>query len=250
MTTVESPRLFPPPVHPLTPSGEGRRRDRPARRRRSWSAWLLLLLVVAAATYGGYRLVDYRVAGAAQVDLERVTLVAAPVPVGSPDAAVVRSVDVAPGATVTAGSTLAVIQLTVAGGVTETVTLTAPLDGNVVRVDARPGSVVRAGEAVVTLYDPATLTFETELPVTVVEDLETGMTADVSGPGLSRPVEAVVDRVVPVIDPATTETTTMTVVLVPADPSSVQHLVPGVPLTGSLDTTSGRDGGSVLGAGA
>jgi multidrug resistance efflux pump len=251
MTAVESPRLLPPPVHPVTRTDESRRGRRAGGRgRRSWSAWALLMVLVAGAAYGGYRVVEYRVAGAATVTLDRVTLVAAPVPVGSPDAAVVREVAVTPGETVAGGATLAVIELAVGGGDTRTVTLTAPLAGNVVRVDARPGSVVRAGESVVTLYDPATLGFETDLPVGVVEGLATGMTARITGPGLAEPVEAAVDRVVPVIDAASAESSTMTVVLVPADESSVVHLVPGVPLTGELDTTTGSGGGSVLGAGA
>lgn len=250
MTVVESPRLLPSAVRHTSPSAAPPRPDRPGRHRRSWSAWFLLVVVIAGASYGAYRLVEYRVAGSAQVVLERVTLLADPVPVGSPDAAVVRSVAVTPGETVAGGAPLAVIELGIGGAATEVVTLTAPLGGNIVRVDAQPGSVVRAGEAVITLYDPGTLTFGTELPVGIVEGLETGMTAFISGPGLGEPVEAVVDRVVPVIDGAATDRMTMTVVLVPIDESSVRHLVPGVPLTGSLDTTSGEDGGSVLDAGA
>jgi biotin carboxyl carrier protein len=253
VTVSDHPRLAPAPPTAPADSSAGQPvvdRSRPhARGRRSWSAWLVLLLVVGGASYGGYRLVEQRIAGESVLDLDRVLLVADPVPVGSPDAAVVGSVDVAAGDEVAAGETLAVIQLAIGGGARQTITVTAPLDATVVRVDAMPGSVVRAGEAIVTLYDPGTLTFRTELPVEQVEKLQSGMSATISGPGLAEPVDAVVDRVLPVIGDAGPDTTTMTVVLVPADDESVAQLVPGVPLTGSLDTSSGT-GGSVLDAGA
>lgn len=247
MTAVHSDRLLPAPP---APSRGARRSEPPKRQRRSLGAWLVLLLVVAGACYGGYRLVEHRLAGAGQVALDRVTLVADPIPVGSPDAAVVSSVAVTPGSTVSAGADLAVIELAVGGGATQLVTLTAPVDGNVVRIDAQPGSVVRAGESVVTLYDPGTLSFQTELPVEEVEELQTGMTATITGPGLSTPVDSAVARVVPVIDADGVEGTTMTVILTPIDESSVAQLVPGVPLTGTLDTTSGANGASVLETGA
>ena len=171
--------------------------------------------------------------------------------VGSPDAAVVSAVQVVAGQSVPAGAELATIRLTATDGVTDEVTLTAPDVGTVVTVDAQPGSVVRAGESVVTLYDPAAMTFETQVPVEDVEGLAAGMTASISGPGLTSPVQATVDRVLPVIDGGGTPTTTLTVVLVPVDPTSVAQLVPGVPLRGTLDTTSGAvDGHSVLDAGA
>jgi len=179
-----------------------------------------------------------------------VVLTAEPMPVGSPDAAVVTSVSVTAGESVRDGATLAVIRLTSsADGTQQDVTLTAPTAGRVVGVDAQPGSVVRAGEAVVTLYDPQQLTFQTELPIDDVESLAVGMTATISGPGLSRSVRATVERVVPVMADTATEGATMTVVLVPVDPDSVAQLVPGVPLRGTLDTTSAA-GGSVLDAGA
>ncbi len=247
MTAVDSHR---PLRAPAAPSRAVRRSKPPTKGRRSWAAWLVLLLVLAGAGYGGYQLVEHRVAAAAQLDLDEVTLVADPVPVGSPNAAVVSSIAVTPGGAVSAGADLAVIDLTVGGGERETVTLTAPIDGNVVRIDAQPGSVVRAGESVVTLYDPATLTFQTQLPMKDVEGLETGMVASIDGPGLPGPVEAAVDRVVPVIDPAGVDGTSMTVVLAPLDASSVAHVVPGVPLSGTLDTTSGSTGSSVLETGA
>ena len=53
---------------------------------------------------------------------------------------------------------------------------------------------------------------------------------------------------VPVIDGPTGDGTTMTVILRPTDRAAVRDLVPGVPLTGTLDTTSTGDGGSVLDA--
>jgi multidrug resistance efflux pump len=210
----------------------------------------VLVLVVAGAGYGGYHLVQQRLAGAALLALDDVTLVADPIAVGSPDAAVVTSVAVSPGGTVTAGTEVAVIELAVGGGQRERVNLTAPVTGNVVRIDAQPGSVVRAGEAVVTLYDPRTLTFQTELALESVERLETGMEATIAGPGLSEPVSATVTRVVPVIDPAGTESVAMTVILEPRVASSVVHAVPGVPLSGTLDTTTGSTGTSVLETGA
>jgi len=244
----EAPRLLPAAPAPVDPP-RAHRAPAKKRTRRSWTAWLLLLLVLGGAGYGGYRLVDQRVAASSQLALDRVVLTAVPVPVGSPDAAVVSTVGVAAGQAVTAGTELAVIRLTATDGVTDEVTLTAPADGTVVTVDAQPGSVVRAGESVVTLYDPTAMTFETQVPVEDVEGLAAGMTASISGPGLSSPVQATVDRVVPVIGGAGDTTTTMTVVLVPVDPAGVAALVPGVPLRGTLDTTS-ADGSSVLDAGA
>lgn len=247
--TPAAPRLLPgPPV--TTEPPHAHRAPARKRTRRSWTAWLLLLIVLGGAGYGGYRLVDQRVSAASQLGLDSVVLTAVPVPVGSPDAAVVSTVAVTAGQSVTAGTALAVIQLTASDGVTNEVTLTAPTSGSVVTVDAQPGSVVRAGEPVVTLYDPTTMTFQTQLSVEDVEGLETGMAASISGPGLSEPVPATVDRVVPVIEAAGTPTTTMTVVLVPVDPDAITALVPGVPLRGTLDTTSGDGASSVLDAGA
>lgn len=250
-TDQAAPRLLPAPPSPADPPRAHRAAPRRKRARRSWTAWLLLLLVLAGAGYGGYRLVDQRVAAASQLDLDTVVLTAVPVPVGSPDAALVAAVEVVAGQSVPAGTELATIQLTASDGVTNEVTLTAPNGGTVLTVDAQPGSVVRAGEPVVTLYDPAAMTFETQVPVEDVEGLAAGMTATISGPGVTSPVQATVDRVLPVIDSAGSPTTTLTVVLVPVDPAAVAQLVPGVPLRGTLDTTSGAgDASSVLDAGA
>ncbi|SDP69649.1 HlyD family secretion protein [Klenkia soli] len=195
-----APRLLPAPAATTDPPRAHRAPAKKKRTRRSWTAWLLLLLVLGGAGYGGYRLVDQRVAASSQLALDTVVLTAVPVPVGSPDAAVVSTVEVVAGQSVPAGTELATIQLTAGDGVTNEVTLTAPNGGTVVTVDAQPGSVVRAGESVVTLYDPAAMTFETQVPVEDVEGLAAGMTATISGPGLTAPVQATVDRVLPVID--------------------------------------------------
>jgi multidrug resistance efflux pump len=250
MTMLDTPRLISAPADAPRQHRAATGSSSARRGRRSWTAWLVLIAVLAAAGYGGYRLVDHRIAASSQVSLNDVVLAAEPMPVGSPDAAVVSSVAVSAGESVRAGATLAVIQLTSpADGTEQTVELTAPTAARVVGVDAQPGSVVRAGESVVTLYDPQLLTFQTKLTIADVEDLAVGMTATISGPGLSDPVKATVQRVVPVMGETSADTATMTVVLVPVDPSSVAQLVPGVPLRGTLDTTS-SDGGSVLDAGA
>jgi multidrug resistance efflux pump len=215
---------------------------RPTRRsvlRRIRTAVVVLILLAVAAGGGTY-LVRQRLAAQAFVSLGDAVLTAEAVPVGSADAGVVTELLVAEQTRVTAGQDLAKVRLTANGtGPPQTQVLRAPIAGTVSAVNVAVGSVARAGEPVVTLYDQDKLTFQAKVPVDRLRQLRLGMTAFVSGPGLERRISVNLDHVVPQVGNGTlanADQLTVVLVPVPADVGRVRTLVPGLQFTAIVDT--------------
>jgi multidrug efflux pump subunit AcrA (membrane-fusion protein) len=213
-------------------------------RRSPWRAvrtGLVVLALLGGAVAGGRYIVDQRLAEQAYVDLGSAVLTAEAIPVGSANAGVVTELKVADQDRVRAGQELARVRLTANGGNERgpVEVLRAPVAGLVSATNIELGGVARAGEPVVTLYDPSKLTFHAQVWAEDLRKLRLGMTAYVTGPGIDDRITATLDRVQPqvVTDPPM-EADRMTVVLVPraADTATVSTLVPGLPFQATVDT--------------
>jgi multidrug resistance efflux pump len=207
--------------------------------------------MLAGAATGGTALVRERLAARAKMDLGRTVLAAASVDVGPTDAAVVTDIAVTPQTKVRAGQELAHLHLSgiPAPGRSSEQILRAPSDATVVEVFGSRGTTLRAGDPLVTLYDPQKLTFQVDVPVDKLRKLRVGMTVSVSGPGISAPVASTVDSVVPRVGAdATSAPDSLTVVLRPNDPAQVRSLVPGLPFTATVDTKTAPQGTPALGS--
>ncbi|HKS99990.1 MAG TPA: HlyD family efflux transporter periplasmic adaptor subunit [Rugosimonospora sp.] len=241
-TTLTEERPTPqPPAAP--PPGADRRTGRGRRFLRALRTFVVTLALLATAVAGGGYIVRHRLAAQAYVDLGTAMLTADAVPVGPPNAAVVRSVKVGTQGHVSAGQTLAVLALPATTGGTET--LTAPMDGTVASVDVAVGAVVRAGESVVTLYDQSKLTFQANVAVDRLKRLRLGMTAYVDGPGLGHRIRATLARIVPRVSQGPlADSDQLTVILVPQDgaQATVRTLVPGLPYSATVDTKTSTGG--------
>ncbi|MEV6633413.1 HlyD family efflux transporter periplasmic adaptor subunit [Actinoplanes sp. NPDC051470] len=202
---------------------------------------LVVSILLTAAVLGGNHIVRQRLAERTMVDAGTAVLTAQPITVGSADAAVVSRVLTTERASVTAGAVLATATLTADGGGEPRVQqLRAPAAGIVTEINIAPGQVARAGEPIVTLYDPADLAFQVDVPLETLRKLRLGMTAYVTGPGLSGRIPTTLKQVEPKVDSTATPATAdlLTVVLQP-DPASlatVRTLVPGLQFDVVVDT--------------
>jgi multidrug resistance efflux pump len=218
------------------------------RRRRLRKALLVMrtvfvvLILLAAAVGGGTYLVRQRLADRMLVDAGSAVLTAQPITVGSADAAVVTQVLTTERASVTAGALLGTITLTADGGGARVQQLRAPAAGIVTKINVAPGQIARAGEPIVTLYDPAKLVFQVDVPLETLRKLRLGMTAYVTGPGLAGRIATTLQQVEPQVDTGQPAATTdrLTVVLRPgpAALATVRTLVPGLQFTAVVDTTT------------
>jgi multidrug resistance efflux pump len=217
---------------------------------KKWRARLVVVLMIAATVAGGRWLADSRGGAIEQFDLGTVTLTAQAIPVESSQSGQVSAVRVAPQQHVTRGQqvgTMVVSTTTATGTVKQTsVALTAPAAG-IVSGDPTPvGGIVQPGQPFVQLYDPAKLTLNAAVRVQDLPKLSVGMHATLRADGLQQPVEAVMQRVVPVVSDQTDNTgklattqSRLQLVLAPADPADVAGLIPGLRFTGTIDTSSG-----------
>jgi multidrug resistance efflux pump len=203
----------------------------------------VVLILLAAAVGGGYYVVRQRLADRAFVNAGTAVLTAEPIAVGSADAAVVTRMLTAERQSVTAGALLATITVTADGTRKAKVQeLHAPAAGVVTEINVAPGQIARAGEPIVTLYDPAELVFQVDVPLETLRKLRLGMTAYVTGPGLSGRIATTLHQVQPKVAPGQPATASdgLTVVLQP-DPSvltTVRTLVPGLQFGVVVDTTT------------
>lgn len=202
----------------------------------------VVLVVLAAAVAGGTYVVRERLADRTMVDAGTAVLTAEPITVGSADAAVVTTVLTRERTSVAAGAVLATITLTADGGPDRVRELHAPAAGIVTEINVEPGQVARAGEPIITFYDPAEVVFQVDVPLETLRKLRLGMTAYVSGPGLSGRIATTLREVVPRVAAGAPvgAPDRLTVVLLP-DPAAlatVRTLVPGLQFTVVVDTTT------------
>jgi multidrug resistance efflux pump len=215
---------------------------------RKWRARLIVLFMVAAAVLIFVRLTADRAADANRINLGTVTLTAQPIPVETPRPGQITQVAVRAEQRVKAGAKLGVIEVTTTDSDGEPVlrklTLVAPRDGIVVDRPATMGSTLQPGQPFVQLYDPAELTFVTDVPVESLPELSPGMVAKLNAEGLDRTVKATVQRVVPRVADAGGDGAApgfLRVVLLPANAEEVRELVPGMRFTGTVDIRTGAE---------
>ncbi len=80
-------------------------------------------------------------------------------------------------------------------------TLVAPISGRVVERYADPGDTARQGEALLRMYDPATLRLEASVRESVASKLERGQSLTVKVDAIDKEFAAEVDEIVPSADP-------------------------------------------------
>jgi multidrug resistance efflux pump len=168
---------------------------------------------------------------------------AQPIPVETPRPGQVTEVLVQAEQKVEAGDKLGVVEVTTTDSDGEAVlrklTLVAPRAGIVVDQPVTMGSTLQPGQPFVELYDPAELTFVTDVRVADLPELSPGMVARLEAKGLDRTVKAAVQRVVPRVtgaDEAGAAPGFLRIVLLPANAAEVRNLVPGMRFTGAVDT--------------
>lgn len=211
---------------------------------------VVVLVLLAAAVAGGTYITRDRLAARAFVELDNAVLTAQPVAVGTPNAGTVTRVLVSAQNQVSAGQTLARVSAIGPDGSQQTQSLKAPAAGIVSAVNVATGGVAAPGQPIITLYDPAQLTFQAKASIEQLHRLRLGMTAKVTAAGLRQPISARLDRVVPQIGNGTAPpggsqaTNGFTVVLVPnpSEVSTVGTLVPGLPFTATVDTKTAVGG--------
>ena len=246
ITDRDAPAPSRTPTPPTSP-----RRNRLRRALRVARTTVVLLALLAGAGLGGAHIVQERLAARAFVDIGGAVLTAEAMPVGSAGAGVVREILVAEQASVTAGEPLIRVALPPVSTNDEprVETVRAPSAGRVSAVEATVGGVAAAGQPLVTLYDPAQLTFQVDVPVDKLRELRLGMTARITGPGLPGGITATLDQVLPKVgtDPLR-NANELTVVLVPdsAAMRTVHTLVPGLRFTATVDTKTAPGGTPVV----
>ena len=203
---------------------------------------LVVLVLVAAAAAGGTHIVRQRLAEQNLVDAGTAVLTAQPITVGSADAAVVTRMLTTERRSVAAGAVLGTLTLTANGGGRRVQKLTAPAAGIVTRINVAPGQIARAGEPIVTLYDPDKVVFAVDVPLEKLRKFRLGMTAYVTGPGLASRITTKLGKVEPKVEAGQQAGAAdeLTVVLRP-DPAAratVRTLVPGLQFAVVVDTTT------------
>jgi hypothetical protein len=202
---------------------------------RALRTFAIVLLLLGAAGAGGLTIARDRLDARAYQDLGGAVLTAPPVPVGASSAATVGAVYATEQSHVMAGQALADVNVESASGRTETQTLRAPSAGTVLQVNLGKGGVAGPGQAIVTLYDPAKLTFQVKVDASSLRHLRLGMTTYLTGPGLAHQIRTRLDHVIPQVgNDAFSSGDRLTVVLVPK-PADVGTLVPGLSFDATVD---------------
>jgi multidrug resistance efflux pump len=225
-------------------SRHSRRRQRLHSFLRGVRTTVVVLLLIALAVAGGAYLLRQRTMADTYVKLGDAVLTAQPVPVGTTAAGEVSNVQVTPQAEVAAGQELARVRVTAANGRPETQILRSPIAGIVSEVNVPSGGVASPGQPVVTLYDPAQLTFQADASVGELRRFRLGMDTRITAGGLDDSILARLDRVVPRIGDDKADGNGFTVVFVPKEGQGdkVRVLVPGLPFTATVDTKTAVDG--------
>jgi len=235
------PDAAPPPSPPA---------GRPRVNFRKWWARFIVLLLLAAAVLVFIRISSDRSSESNRVNLEDVTLTAQAIPVEPAQAGQVTEVLVTAQQRVTTGQRVGRIEVT---GTTRAgnpkitkVYLTAPRSGIVIDLPAPIGATVGPSLPFLQMYDPAQMTFFTEVKLEDLPVIAPTMVATLKSEGMKRTVRATVQRIVPRVQGATTTSgdhdDALQVVLTPASGGDAQGLVPGMHFTGYINTVTGQPG--------
>jgi len=225
------------------------RRNRRASFRKWWARFIVLLLV-AAAVLIFIRISSDRSSESNRVNVKNVTLTAHAIPVESPQVGQVIEVLATAQQRVTVGQRVGRISVTGADAKGKTkvtkVYLTAPTSGIVIDAPAPLGSTIGPNLPFLQMYDPAKMTFVTEIKLEDLPVIAPTMTATLESEGLDRTVHATVQRIIPRVEGAETTSgkhaSALQVVLAPSSPGDAQGLVPGMVFTGYINTVTGQPG--------
>jgi multidrug resistance efflux pump len=244
--TVEIPLSRPPGRSEQTYRGASGRSRRTRLRGflRGLRTGVVVLALLVAAIVGGTKIAQDRLADRAYLELGNAVLTAQPVPVGVTSAGSVAGLSVGPQSQVAKGQPLARVSVTGPDGDPETQTLRAPVAGVVSEVNVTAGGAASPGQPILTLYDPAQLTFQAKVSDDELRRLRLGMRATLAAEDQGEPsLPARLDRVEPLVG-SQTGSQGFTVVFVPdaAAAGTVRKLVPGLPFTASVDTKTAAGG--------
>jgi Glycosyl transferase family 2/HlyD family secretion protein len=205
---------------------------------------VVVLVLLAAAVFGGMKIARDRVANRAYLKLDNAALTAQPVRVGANVAGSVTDVRVTPQSEVSRGQELARVSVTGPDGSPDTQVLKAPVTGVVSEVNVASGGAATPGQPILTLYDPARLTFQAKASVDDLRRLRLGMRANLAAEDDGGRIPARLDRVEPQVGGGRTGRRAFTVVFVPDKSAAkrVGELVPGLPFTATVDTKTAPDG--------
>ena len=107
----------------------------------------------------------------------------------------------------------------------------APFDGMVSDRPADAGDVVQVGTTLFTLVDPSSLRLEASVPAEQITRLRKGAEVEFTVNGLDRPIAGRIDRINPVVDPATRQVRIYVTI-----PNDDQGLVAGLFAEGRVAT--------------
>jgi multidrug resistance efflux pump len=227
-----------PPPQPVEtrPSSGGLRR---------WRNRAIVLLMVAAACLGAVQLTRSHVAASAKLNLGDVVLTSQPILVESAQSGFVTSVAVQAGDRVANGQRLGTIDVTTTDAqghpVINHTVLRAPRAGVVVDDPVTVGSALQPGVEFVKIYDPADLRLVTTVPLSYLSRIRAGMSAELTAPGVSGEVTAVLQRAVPRVGTSDPDVPKgdLQLVFVAKDAAQVARLIPGLRFHGAIDTKTG-----------
>jgi multidrug resistance efflux pump len=206
---------------------------------------VVVLALLAAAVLGGTKIARDRVAGRAYLKLDNAVLTAQPVRVGVTVAGSVTDVRVTPQSEVAKGQELARVSVTGPDGDPDSQLLKAPAAGVVSEVNVAAGGAATPGQPVLTMYDPARLTFQARASVDDLRRLRLGMRARLAAEDGGERIPGRLERVQPLVGNAgQAGNRSFTVVFVPdgSAAAKVRKLVPGLPFTATVDTKTAGTG--------
>jgi multidrug resistance efflux pump len=256
MTLLTRPETLEPDMTATSPAAEPATADRSrpseptgkarfSRGLRKWRNRAIVVLMVVAAAYASVHLIRTQAARSAKLELGDVVLTAQPISVESAQSGVVTAVDVRAGDRVTSGQLLGSIDVTTTDTDGRPVihhrVLRAPRAGVVVDDPVTVGSTLQAGVGFAELYDPAALRLVTSVPLSYLSRLRSGMSAELTAPGVPGEVPAVLQRAVPRVGSSDQDVPKgdLELVFVAKNPARIAKLIPGLRFHGTVDTRTG-----------
>ncbi len=209
---------------------------------RKWRNRAIILVMAAAAAFGSVQLIHHQSARDGYLDLGNVVLTSQPIEVDSTQPGVVTAVSVHAGDRVVGGQLVGSIDVTTTTAkgkqLIKQQQLLAPSSGVVVNEPMAVGSNLLPGSSFLEMYDPADLQLITTVPLSYLSKVGTGMTAELTAPGVPGKISVVLKRAVPRVGSNQTDVPkgSLQLVFIAHDQSQVVKLIPGLRFHGAVDT--------------
>lgn len=233
-----------PPEEPTTPT--------PGSDSRNWRARLALFVALSLLAVLVVWQIQARISHRNLVGIDETQLTADTNELGVAGGGRLVEINVEVGDEVAAGDVLGVLEAEVTnfGWTTlEQVELTAPADGEVYVVNHRVGQLADDNETIFGVYDPDSLHFITPVTTGSLASLRSGMDVTIQLP-LRGEVEATLGEAVPrfdlVINRADVDRDRVYIRIDPKDPEQLVGSLPGIVVTGQIDTGTSPEGSSYL----